>query len=142
MSYLACVLLQTDQDNKDLAGALDGGQIHQAMVDEKVDDTKLFQIWSFYDETLFLRNISWTNVPWTIIIWTNVGLDIFFHLVPHWLQIIRKYFSTYLFIKLLVINHSSSKDLHLIRVLVKLILKFPDSMKFSCFFLVIIADIC
>ena len=63
MSYLACVLLQTDQDNKDLAGALDGGQIHQAMVDEKVDDTKLFQIWSFYDETLFLKNISWTNIP-------------------------------------------------------------------------------
>ena len=55
MSYLACVLLQTDQDNKDLAGALVGGQIHQAMVDEKVDDTKLFQIWSFYDETLFLK---------------------------------------------------------------------------------------
>ena len=58
-----CVLLQTNQDNKDLAGALDGGQIHQAMVDEKVDDTKLFQIWSFYDETLFLKNISWTNIP-------------------------------------------------------------------------------
>ena len=69
------------------------------MVDEKINDTKLFQIWSFYDETLFLKNISWTNIPWTIIIrtvviWTIVGLDIFFHLAPHWLQIIRKYFST------------------------------------------------